>query len=79
MNRRSFFQRTFGAVAAVVAARFVPTPVPAPTQALRFHPDAFALAMDDEEWGPPVPTAMRMDVLYGFGTIRSEYVCRIES
>lgn len=52
LNRRGFVQRTLGALAAIIAAPFAPAIIPAlpipalPKQALAFHPDAFALAMD---------------------------------
>jgi len=43
MDRRGFIQRTFGALAAIVAAPFVPTPPV--RQGLMFHRDVFAVVM----------------------------------
>ena len=62
MNRRSFFQRTIGAVLAASAAPFLPK------RALVFHRDAFVFAM---------APLTRLDCLYGFAALRPEVACHI--
>lgn len=69
MNRRAFFARALGGVAAAVAIPFLPKPAPLPSVSLRFIKtfDAAAFAYP-----------CRFDVLYGFATVRPELACRVE-
>ncbi len=73
MNRRAFFSSVLGGFAAAAVAPFVvkalAKPAPAISTSIRFvrHFDMSA--------GP----VTRMDVLYGFGTLRDSHQCRIEA
>lgn len=63
MNRRTFFRRIVGGIAAALAAPFLPR-VPLATQGLMFHPDAFKLIFHE------AGALTRLDVLYGWATLR---------
>jgi hypothetical protein len=69
MNRRGFFGRILGALAAALASPALEHLSPAPPP-LAFDPRAFSLV------GNPLEVP-RLDVLYGFGTFRQPLGCRI--
>ena len=70
MNRRSFLQT----LTAVFVAPLLVAAAPPVTPRLMFHKDAFAFMAADLR----MPTT-RMDILYGWSTVRPGLVCRVVS
>lgn len=72
MNRREFFQRTFGAAAVAVVAPFLPKPKP------QFKRDAFQSIRFVKCFDVQTASQIhRLDILYGFGTLRPDLACRV--